>query len=385
MNLSLIIHTWNNSERLARTLRSLQQCVGPPNVRWELILVDNNCTDETRHVAERMSSRLPLVYVLEPRQGVSRAKNAGLAAASGELIAFLDDDMRPCAEWMATYWAAYWEKPSGFYFGGPIIPEYESEMPAPELTGVAAFASLVGLDLGSEERVLSRPEALQSNWACPADPLRAVGGFDVRLGLDGSLKRQRVGEEFDIMNRLEKAGLLPWYLPRACVLHFVPAKKCTYRHVAGRAEAHGEYSVVAISDTDPSRYRYVGPFLRKGRSVRSWCEDSGITLAGVPWRLFVKAVALWGRLLLATAGWRTGYQARLSFRFCVGMMRGCRRMRRENAEPDPALNQSAPRLASVHGEQTRYSGPYRPLDEPPHGMRIRSPRPVPRTRTRSRS
>jgi len=357
VNLSLIIPTWNNSERLVRTLRALQNCTGPPNARWELILVDNNCTDETRRVAERMSALLPLVYVLEPRQGLSRARNAGLAAASGELIAFLDDDMKACSEWLATYWGAYREKPTGFYFGGPIIPEYESDMPGSELTRIAAFGSLVGLDFGSEERALSWPEALQSNWACPADPLRAVGGFDVRLGLDGSLKRQRVGEEFDIMNRLNEAGLQPWYLPGARVRHFVPAKKCAYRHVAARAEAHGEYSVVAIADPDPSRYRYVRPFLKNGRSLKSWCGGPGITLAGVPWRVLVRAVALWSRMHVATVGGRTGYEERLSFRFCVGLMRGCRQLRRENAESNPALNQSAARLASVHAEQTRCPGP----------------------------
>ena len=82
MNVSVIICTWNNCRRLAITLDAISQCVIPPNLQWELVLVNNNCTDETQRVAREFANKLPLVYVEEPQQGLSRAKNKGLRVAS---------------------------------------------------------------------------------------------------------------------------------------------------------------------------------------------------------------------------------------------------------------------------------------------------------------
>lgn len=86
MKISVIICTWNNAKRLAITLQSFTTCSIPDDVTWEVVLVNNNCTDETDQVVGQFKGKLPLVYVREPQQSLSRARNAGLAVATGRLI-----------------------------------------------------------------------------------------------------------------------------------------------------------------------------------------------------------------------------------------------------------------------------------------------------------
>ena len=129
MDVSVIVCTWNNPKRLATTLAAIRQCRIPQDMRWELVLTNNGSTDDTRAVAQDFAGGLPLVYLEEPRPGLSLAKNAALRTATGRLLVFTDDDVTPCGDWLATYWTAYRDRPSGYYFGGPIGSEYEHGRP----------------------------------------------------------------------------------------------------------------------------------------------------------------------------------------------------------------------------------------------------------------
>ena len=323
MDVSVILCTWNNSKRLAITLDALGRCELPRGVTWEIVLVNNNSTDDTSAIAQGFADALPLVYVEEPRQGLSRAKNAGLRVADGGLLIFTDDDVTPFREWVAAYWAAYQERPTGHYFGGPITSEYECGRPVDELLQVAEH-SITGLDWGPESRALDDSERFYpANWACPAAAIRAAGEFDTRLGLDSSLETRRVGETFDLMDRLTRLGMSPWYVPAARLMHFVPKTKCTIEFQAQNAEAIGMYSVRAAR---PHRFLLTRP------DLRAWCERRGATIAGIPWPLYVKTAVLAGQWALTRALGRRAYAEYVALRFCLGRRRGYR----ESADPRQA-------------------------------------------------
>lgn len=320
MHVSVVMCTWNNARRLGVTLEAIGSCRIPSGLEWELVLVNNNCTDDTAAVVRRYFDRLPLVYVDEPRQGLSYARNTGVQCAKGDLVIFTDDDVTPCRDWIATYWAAFRARPHGFYFGGRLTPDYETVPPEPDLY---PFASLpvTGLDWGASARLLEPHERfLGANWACPADALRLVGDFDVRLGLDASLGRRRVGEEWDLMERLRARDIRPWYLPDSVVAHFVPAHKCHVAYLAGNWEAQA-YCAALSSVT-------ATPFLcRHPRLVRGCTPGAGV--AGVPWRAWYEALLSGLRYLLARAQGGKGYEPYFCWRFYRGVIAGHRERRRQ--------------------------------------------------------
>jgi GT2 family glycosyltransferase len=75
----------------------------PSDVAWELIIVDNNSADQTKKVIDetRQKQNLPLRYIFEAKKGVSHARNAGIEAAKGEILAFTDDDCIVHGDWLS--------------------------------------------------------------------------------------------------------------------------------------------------------------------------------------------------------------------------------------------------------------------------------------------
>jgi glycosyltransferase involved in cell wall biosynthesis len=98
MKLSVVIPAWNEEKLLPATLAGLAEaCAGwPPDFAWEVIVCDNNSSDRTAAVAREAGAKV----VFEPVNQISRARNAGAAAAAGEWILFLDADSVPSAELM---------------------------------------------------------------------------------------------------------------------------------------------------------------------------------------------------------------------------------------------------------------------------------------------
>ena len=237
MDISVVLCTYNNAERLRITFRAFCQLNQPDGVAWELVTVNNNSSDHTEEVVQAFEDRLPITYVYEPEQGLSRARNAGLEVAQGDLIVFTDDDVKPNPDWLVAYWEAYQDRPEGYYFGGPIESEYEGKPPDADLMRVA-MPSVVGLDHGSEPRELSEQDLLVgANWALPSKYLRQVGSFNENIGLNATADNVSVGEEADMMSRLEERGFRKWYVPEAQIKHFVPESKCTLDHVIARRTA----------------------------------------------------------------------------------------------------------------------------------------------------
>ena len=239
MDLSLIICTWNNQDRLRITLEELSHCDIPGNLSWECIVVNNNSSDESEKVISSFQNKLPIKYIFEPQQGLSAARNSGLKAALGQLIIWSDDDVEPCKDWLKIYWVAYQRFPFGYFFGGPIESNFEKGGLNPNFLEIAPN-SVKGFNLGSKEMILTKEQCfLGANWACPSEIIKILGGFDIEKGLNPISKTLRVGEETDLMKRLVEAGLQGLYLPEAYIKHFVPCKKMTLVHIAARWEAWG--------------------------------------------------------------------------------------------------------------------------------------------------
>ena len=120
--ISVIICTYNRSESLKRTLKSLEEMVVPDSVSWEIVIVDNNSSDDTKGVVEEFTktSDLNVRYVLERRKGLGCARNTSLKIVSGDIIAFTDDDCIADRHWLASILREFQLDPSLSGVGGRV-------------------------------------------------------------------------------------------------------------------------------------------------------------------------------------------------------------------------------------------------------------------------
>src|SRR5579875_1084824 len=102
MDLSVIIATFNRSAVLKQTLASLESMTVPSSVRWELLVADNNSSDDTRAVVQEFGQHalMEVRYLFVAQQGKSFALNAAIQQARGEIIAFTDDDVTFDPKWL---------------------------------------------------------------------------------------------------------------------------------------------------------------------------------------------------------------------------------------------------------------------------------------------
>lgn len=96
------ICTWNRAPLLDRALTEMTRLSIPAGIEWELVIVDNNCSDETPEVIARHAEQLPLERLSEPVQGLSHARNRAIRAARGDIVLWTDDDALVDLGWLDT-------------------------------------------------------------------------------------------------------------------------------------------------------------------------------------------------------------------------------------------------------------------------------------------
>lgn len=118
LTVSVIVVTYNRADMLVDTLESLTRQSRLPD---EVLVVDNNSTDTTRQVAESFMGRLNLRYIFEKIQGTSTARNTGVENATGDILAFLDDDCVADKEWLYYLEAPFLKDPAIGIVGGEVL------------------------------------------------------------------------------------------------------------------------------------------------------------------------------------------------------------------------------------------------------------------------
>lgn len=149
-------------------------------------MVDNGSRDDTASVVDAARAGLPdLVLLHEEQRGLSYARNAGLARARGEVVAYLDDDAEAAPEWITalqTRFAA--SDPSPACVGGPIDARWDAPRPAWLADAMLPYLTVTDWHLPVGDLPADRYIA-GANMAFDRDRLRAVGGFPTALGRRG--------------------------------------------------------------------------------------------------------------------------------------------------------------------------------------------------------
>ncbi len=130
-DVSVVISTHNRARVLGPALGALLHGQQPGAVRYEVIVVDNNSSDDTPAVVAAFAGQgpVPLRYVFEPRPGVSYGRNAGIRSATAPIVAFTDVDIRTAPDWIATIKRTFDEHPGVDCLGGPVLPIWETSPP----------------------------------------------------------------------------------------------------------------------------------------------------------------------------------------------------------------------------------------------------------------
>jgi glucosyl-dolichyl phosphate glucuronosyltransferase len=244
-HVSVVLPTYNRASSLRRAVDSLvaQQA---PGIRFEVIVVDNNCNEETKSVLARAKAQWPpeVKFVVEPTPGVSCARNAGIAVAQAPIVAFVDDDCHVAPDWIATICRVFDEHPHVDCIGGKVLPEWEGTPPA-WLTR-EHWAPVALLDFGDALQTIdsgNRLCLLTANLACRREVFDGVGRFRTEL--------QRVGgsigsmEDYEWLLRFWEAGCEALYVPELRAWTEVPASRMTRAYHRRWHDGHGHYFALA--------------------------------------------------------------------------------------------------------------------------------------------
>ena len=129
MKISAVICSWDRQRLLQNALKSLCRVYPLKRMTWQVVIVLNNCTDNSQTIVDQFKDRLPIVCRTEPRPGLSYARNRAIELVSGDIVIWIDDDVRVSREWLRGYEQAFLQWPDASIFGGPILPEFEGQPP----------------------------------------------------------------------------------------------------------------------------------------------------------------------------------------------------------------------------------------------------------------
>jgi GT2 family glycosyltransferase len=237
--ISVVVCTHNGSQTLAECLREVLR-VDYPN--YELIVVDDGSTDNSKVIASQFACRL----ISTRNAGLSSARNTGLAAATGEIVAYLDDDAYPDPHWL-KYLAEAFNSTSHCGIGGPNLVPPEDP----------AVAQCVGNAPGGPIHVLLTDTVAEHipgcNMAFRKSSLTKIGGFDPLF--------HTAGDDVDLCWRLQEMGWTIGFSPAAVVWHH---RRKSIRAFLKQQKGYGQAEAM-LQRKWPGKFNVAGNAVWSGR------------------------------------------------------------------------------------------------------------------------
>ena len=251
---SIVIPTHNRETILDRTLGSVAQVQLPTDVKVELIVVANACTDCTVAVVEKHATQFPFPIrcVQEPVPGLGVARNRCVREAAGDIVAFLDDDVQLDHEWLVAICEGFRDYPEHGVMSGRVTLWWEAvsrpEWLSPEIEWV-----LSSNECGNECIEIALPSnVIGANFAIRRTVWDQIGPF--RHDLDRIGQSLLGGGEIEFLYRAKWANIRGKYLPRAHILHWVAPKRVTEDYFRNVAFGSGMSRVIMKPKYTPVTY-----------------------------------------------------------------------------------------------------------------------------------
>ncbi len=234
-SVSIVVPTHDRSDALRETLEVLGRVEVPSDTRAEILVVANGCSDGTSDMVRRMAIDypLPLRCIEEAVGNLNVARNRGCAAASGDIIAFLDDDVSVDRGWLRGIVETFATLPVDL-LAGRVTLAYEIQ--PPDWVGPAVEQLLSRLDLGDQSVELRSAQLVGANFAVRRHVLEKRR---FRPELDRAGRHLLSGGDTELATRALADGCRIFYSPAARVVHRIPAARLEQRYLSRLAFGRG--------------------------------------------------------------------------------------------------------------------------------------------------
>jgi glycosyltransferase involved in cell wall biosynthesis len=227
ISLDIVICTYNNAPLLERMLEAIARQKVSSRVKWSVLVVNNNSTDETPEVVERFARAhdIDLRIVCETEQGLTPARVCGVRNSSGEWVAFVDDDCLLAEDWVAEAARFASEHPACGAFGGQIILQWEQPPPPYVLNFPYAYAGayhgetaqrrqwLAGAGMVVRRAALVETGWIEKQFLADRTGQSLVSGGDVEIPM-------RIAARYEV-----------WYTPACKIRHVIPARRTSREYL----------------------------------------------------------------------------------------------------------------------------------------------------------
>lgn len=227
LDFTVVIPTYNGASRLPALLECLKWQINVSDLDWEILVIDNNSTDDTAQLVEQYQAKwpqhIPLRYILETCQGAGHARNRGMREARSPVVGFLDDDNLPGMTWVTAAHRFGQEHPKAGVYGSRIQGEFETDPPA-NFERIAAFLAIT--ERGAQP-LLYDPEkkVLPPGAGMVARRKPWIESVPDDLVLAQKIGDREAGEDLEVVLHIQNAGWEVWYNPHMRVSHRIPSQR----------------------------------------------------------------------------------------------------------------------------------------------------------------
>ncbi|MFP4009572.1 MAG: hormogonium polysaccharide biosynthesis glycosyltransferase HpsE [Spirulinaceae cyanobacterium] len=239
-DVTIAICTYNGQSRLPEVLQCLEQQVVPEDIAWEVLIIDNNSSDETQKVSDRYCqiASYSLRYYFEAQQGLAFARQSAIEQAQGQWVAFIDDDNFPDPDWVGAAMQFARTHPQAGAYGGLTRAQLEG-IPPEGFEEIAPFLAIV--ERGTTAFRYERSQRLLPPGAGLV--VRRQAWLDCvppRLFLTGREQQfQLASEDLEAIVYLQNAGWEIWYNPQMKLSHKIPAYRLERNYLLAIAKGTG--------------------------------------------------------------------------------------------------------------------------------------------------
>lgn len=230
--ISVIVCTYNRQEYLPDCLKHLAN-QSADNRDFEVLIIDNNSTDNTANIASDFIKSHPEMnvhYFCEMNQGHTFARNRGLKEAKGDILSFIDDDAFVDQDFIKEIQSYFKEHTEVSAIGGKILPVYEGK--SPKWMSKYLLTLVSALDMGNSPKKFKGSKfPIGANMAFRSEVFEKYGHFNTDLGRRGS--GLEGGDEKEVFLRLKKEKEEIHYVPKVKVDHVIPEKRLTMEYIKG--------------------------------------------------------------------------------------------------------------------------------------------------------